>query len=101
MTTRALIDKMLQYTARYSEPPYGREIAGTAELLLDAASRLLDFYKSGLTPEEISELAKAKRENRLVELPCKVGSSVYFIENGEIKKLRLNQSISGETVIGN
>ncbi len=80
MTTKALIDKMLQYTARYSEPPYGLEIAGTAELLLAAASRLLDFGKSGLTPEEISELAKAKRENRLVEPPYALGSTVYTLE---------------------
>lgn len=83
MTTRALIDKMLQYTAMYSEPPYGREIAGTAELLLDAASRLIDFEKSGLTPEEISELARAKREDRLVELPYALGGTVYTLEKIE------------------
>lgn len=32
----------------------------------------------GLPPEEIGELTQAKREGRLVVLPCKVGDTVYI-----------------------
>lgn len=36
-----------------------------------------------MTPEEISELARAKRENRMVELPYALGSTVYTLEKIE------------------
>ena len=39
--------------------------------------RLAAYEDTGLSPEEIQELAKAKADGRLVVLPCKVGDTVY------------------------
>lgn len=45
------------------------EYVGTQEML----ERLYEYENSGLSPEEVQELAKAKAEGRLVELPtCNV-----------------------------
>lgn len=35
---------------------------------------------SGLSPDEVQELAKAKAEGRLVVLPCKVGETIWKIK---------------------
>ena len=35
-------------------------------------ARLAAYENTGLTPEEVAELAKAKKDGRLVVLPCKV-----------------------------
>ena len=43
--------------------------------------RLMDYEDSGLTPEEITELAEAKREGRLVVLPCAAGDKVFYRHN--------------------
>lgn len=45
-------------------------------------AELADYESSGLTPEEVQDLAKAKAEWRLIELPCKVGDTVYFAHPG-------------------
>jgi hypothetical protein len=45
----------------------------------EAITRLAEYEDSGLSPEEVQELAKAKAEGRLVVLPCKVGDTVYVI----------------------
>jgi hypothetical protein len=44
-----------------------------------AIKQLGKYEDTGLTPEEVQEIAKAKGENRLVELPCKVGDTVFLI----------------------
>lgn len=42
------------------------------------AFNLLGKYEdTGLTPAEVAELAQAKEDGRLVELPCKVGTEIY------------------------
>jgi len=43
------------------------------------ADHLAAYEDSGLPPEEIQELVKAKIEGRLIILPCKVGDTVYVI----------------------
>ena len=45
--------------------------------LTEAINRLAAYEDSGLSPEEVQELAKAKADGRLVVLPCKVGDVVY------------------------
>jgi len=40
---------------------------------------LAAYEDTGLTPEEVAELAKAKADGRLVVLPCKIGTKVYFV----------------------
>lgn len=39
----------------------------------EAITRLAEYEGSGLSPDEVQELAKAKADGRLVVLPCKVG----------------------------
>ena len=46
-------------------------------ILGNVASRLARYEDSGLSPEEVQELAKAKAEGRLVVLLCKVGDTVF------------------------
>lgn len=41
--------------------------------------RIAAYEDSGLSPEEVRELTKAKQEGRLIVLPCKVGDTVYRI----------------------
>lgn len=45
--------------------------------LFDAASRLALYEEAGLEPEKCRKLAEAKKEGRLVVLPCKLGETVY------------------------
>jgi len=47
--------------------------------LTEAINRLAEYEDSGLSPEEVQELAKAKADGRLVVLPCNVGDNVYFL----------------------
>ena len=49
--------------------------------LTEAVNRLAEYEDSGLSPEEVQEIAKAKADGRLVVLPIKVGESVYAIVN--------------------
>ena len=42
-------------------------------------NRLAAYEDSGLSPEEVQKMARAKAEGRLVVLPCKVGNTVYRI----------------------
>ena len=39
-----------------------------------------DYGIKGLTPAEVEELAQAKKEERLVVLPCKVGDTIWKIK---------------------
>ena len=42
--------------------------------------RLAAYVDSGLTPEQVQELARAKAEGKLVVLSVKVGSTIYRLE---------------------
>jgi hypothetical protein len=42
-----------------------------------AIDRLAAYEDTGLTPEEVAELAKAKADGRLMVLPCKVGDYLW------------------------
>jgi hypothetical protein len=42
-------------------------------------NRLAAYEDSGLSPEEVQKMARVKAEGRLMELPCKVGDTVYCI----------------------
>jgi len=57
-----------------------------------AIDRLAAYEDSGLSAEQMQELAQAKAEGRLVVLPVKVGDRVYSIYG------YLNKSIKEDTV---
>lgn len=61
-----LSDKARMYARSYGQPPYGKEIEGTAELLLRMAEKLDEY--------EILE-----EQGKLLKLPCAVGDTVYHI----------------------
>ena len=49
-------------------------------ILGDVASRLAAYEDTGLTPNEVRELAEAKAEGRLVVMPCKPGDTIYRLD---------------------
>ena len=49
----------------------------TLQCILDCFERLAAYEDTGLDPEEVAEMARAKADGRLVVLPCKVGDTVY------------------------
>lgn len=51
-----------------------------ADLINAVADRLAAYEDSGLSPEQVQELAKAKEEGKLAILPLKVGSTIYRLE---------------------
>jgi len=46
----------------------------------DALNRLAAYEDTGLTPEEVQKMARAKAEGRLVVLPCKAGDTIWKIK---------------------
>ena len=68
-------DKKGVVYAPAGKPPSYVEFTGIS------ADRLAAYEDSELSPEEVHELAKAKADERLVDLPCKVGESLYAIVN--------------------
>ena len=58
-----LSDKARLYARLYGQPPYGREIEGTAELLLRMSDKLAEY-------EDLEE------QGKLLKLPC---DTVWFI----------------------
>lgn len=65
-----LSDKARLYARAYEEPPTGREVEGTVDLLLQMADRLEEY-------EDLEE------QGKLLKLPCAVGDTVYTIYSDE------------------
>jgi len=59
----------------------------------EAITRLAEYEGSGLSPEEVQELAKAEAEGRLVVLPCKVGDAVYQPFAGKVYEKTVDRII--------
>lgn len=85
---KKLSDKARLYARSYGQPPYGQEIEGTAELLLQMAEKL----------EEYEDLEK---HGKLLKLPCKAGQKVYLLRkdiktiiDGEITSIRIGEFAS-------
>ena len=55
--------------------------------------RLAAYEDSGLTPEQVQELAQAKADGRLVVLPCKVGDAVYEPFAGKVYEKTVDRII--------
>ena len=61
-----LSNKARMYARSYGQPPYGREIKGTAELLLQMADKLEEY-------EDLEE------QGKLLKLPAAIGDEIFFI----------------------
>ncbi|WMI81825.1 hypothetical protein [Anaerotignum sp. MB30-C6] len=70
------------------ESPY----PNTLRCILDCFEQLAKYEDKGLTPDEIKQLQTENaslraRLDKAVELPCKVGDTVYMVFDGLIKVL--------------
>ena len=54
---------------------------------------LAAYEDSGLSPDEVQELAKAKADGRCVVLPCKVGDTVYEPFAGKVYEKTVDRII--------
>lgn len=84
-----LSDKARMYARQYGQPPYGREIDGTAELLLRMA-------------EKLEEYENLEEQGKLLKPPCKAGQKVYLLRkdikriiDGEITSITISEFASG------
>lgn len=59
--------------------------------LEDIKDQLEQYKDTGLTPAVVAELVQAKRDGRLVILPCKAGDTVYFYGKPCRRKLDYNE----------
>ena len=57
--------------------------------------RLAAYEDSGLSPEEVRELAKAKVDGRLAIMPCKVGDTVYLTTHGWVEETKVRTLFFG------
>ncbi len=73
---KRLSDKARMYARSYGQPPYGREIEGTAELFLQMAEKLEEY-------EDLEE------QGKLLRLPCALGDTVYVIPSKTNYKLNI------------
>lgn len=73
---KKLSDKARMYARSYGQPPYGREIEGTAELFLQMAEKLEEY-------EDLEE------QGKLLKLPCVLGDTVYVIPSKTNYKLNI------------
>lgn len=73
-------DKGFAYLAgvRPDEQAVDSEYPNTLNCILESFERLAAYEETGLAPEEIAAL-KARLDNA-IELPCKVGDTVYIYE---------------------
>lgn len=62
---KRLSDKARLYARSYGQPPYGQEIEGTADLLLQMADRL-------------EEYEKLEEQGKLLKLPCANWMEIVF-----------------------
>lgn len=70
---KRLSDKARMYARSYGQPPYGREIEGTAELFLQMAEKLEEY-------EDLEE------QGKLLRLPCALGDTVYATFGGKVSE---------------
>ena len=69
-------DETLDYMIEEERSFWRNEKPTLKSLVYD---ELQAYRDTRLTPERCAELAVAEREKRLIELPCKVGDTVYRI----------------------
>lgn len=61
----------------------------------ERAFNLLGTYENtGLTPAEVTELAQAKADGRLLVLPCKLNRKIYIIDDCKIQRCIVSEIIS-------
>lgn len=106
--TNKLINNARMYASKYGQTPYGEEIEGTAELLLQMADRIEKYekyeeiFRSKMTDatcdllkdkeeftrwldrnkwiaKKCDEYARLEEQGKLLKLPCAVGDRVFAL----------------------
>lgn len=83
---------MNRLTDRSKEIPLPRTDNGVFwarvhERIARCEEKLARYEDSGLEPEECAKYAQAEKEGRLLVLPCKVGDTVFDIQDGHVSVL--------------
>lgn len=73
-----LSEKLRMYIKAYKQPPFGREVEGTVELLEESTDKLAEY-------EDLEE------QGRLLKLPCKSGDTIWLVGD----KYTLDYKVSG------
>ena len=73
-----LSDKLRMYIKAYKQPPFGREVEGTVELLEESADKLAEY-------EELEE------RGLLLKLSCNAGDTIWLVGD----KYTLDYKVSG------
>ena len=79
---QSVIDRLAAYEDTGLEP---EEVLRQNEKLL-----CMDFHQA-IKTDRLVEIVKAKREGRLVVLPCKVGDTLYHTGRGSVEESRVAQ----------
>ena len=66
-------------------------------LRTDARERL-EIIKA-ISTDRLRKIVEADRDGRCVVLPCKVGATVYYTENGAVKKANVDEIYTGDGAI--
>lgn len=80
-TVEELIDVLLQQLAAYEDS--GLTPEGVKDLQFRARAAEL---QAGASLHHVIDLVQAERAGRLLILPCKVGATVYILQNDEVRE---------------
>ncbi len=82
---KKLSDKARLYARSYRQLPYGREIEGTAELLLQMAEKLEEYDDTGHTPEMVIDIARfaKKSHKQAMEYAIQIDGMQHWIPVSE------------------
>jgi hypothetical protein len=81
-----LVNRLYDYELVGLSPEECNE-AVTVERLTKTLNIIHAYEQSGLEPSEVADIVIAKNEGRLIELPCKIGGTIYrsAYEDGKAK----------------
>lgn len=71
------MDKLSEANHYYADSPEGDVCTISRQWYEEAKARLAAYEDTEYTPEEVQEFAGAKKDGRLVELPCKIGAKIF------------------------
>lgn len=80
VVTQEFLDRLAAYEDTGLSPEEVKDMAENAE------TRLLTFLEAmyGISVGELMGLIEAKKRGRVVVLPCKVGDTLFFVKDGDI-----------------
>lgn len=90
---QAVLDRLTAYEDTEIEPE--NIIDGKEQTEIACALKLLKTYQALGTVEELSSLVQARKEGRVVVLPCNVGDTVYLTARGLLEETKVRTFFVG------